>query len=205
MTEPSFDQHSRLQRDALMAEYLGSWGELRLVRVEPKADAELLHSWVTEDRARFWGMLDTTVEDVEETYRHLDLNPTQGAFLFLLNGEPLALMETYSPLHDPVGLVYPAQAEDIGMHLLLAPATRPIPHFTPVLGVALLAFLFSDPLITRVVAEPDARNQKAIRRLQATGFELGPVVQLPDKEAQLTFLTRERYARLRDIAAARRR
>ena len=42
----------------------------------------------------------------------------------VVDGEPVALFQTYEPLHDPVGEAYPARAGDIGIHLLLAPATR---------------------------------------------------------------------------------
>ncbi|WP_427017075.1 GNAT family N-acetyltransferase [Pseudarthrobacter sp. P1] len=106
------------------------------------------------------------------------------------------LFQTYEPLHDPVGEAYPAREGDIGMHLLLAPATRPLPDFTPRLVTVLIRFLFADPAKDRVVVEPDARNLKAVRRLQTTCFELGPVIQLAEKEAQLAFRTRRRFARL---------
>ena len=36
---------------------------------------------------------------------------------------------------------------------------------------------------------------KAVRRLGSTCFELGPKVQLAEKEAQMAFLTRERFER----------
>ena len=44
-----------------------------------------------------------------------------------------------------------------------------------------------------MVAEPDARNSKAIGRLVGFGFEAGPKVQLAEKEAQLVFLSRETF------------
>ncbi|WP_426988678.1 GNAT family N-acetyltransferase [Pseudarthrobacter sp. Y6] len=81
------------------------------------------------------------------------------------------------------------------VHLLLAPAIRPVPHFTPRLATSLIHYMFSVPGKDRIVVEPDARNTKALRRLDATCFELGPVIQLAEKEAQLAFLTRERFDR----------
>jgi RimJ/RimL family protein N-acetyltransferase len=42
-----------------------------------------------------------------------------------------------------------------------------------------------------VVAEPDARNDRAIARLLRSGFELGPEIDKPEKRARLLFLTRE--------------
>jgi len=40
------------------------------------------------------------------------------------------------------------------------------------------------------VAEPDARNDKAIARLVRAGFVPGPRIDLPDKRARLLFLDR---------------
>lgn len=37
------------------------------------------------------------------------------------------------------------------------------------------------------------RNEVALRRLEAEGFVFGPEIDLPDKRAQLAFLTRARF------------
>lgn len=79
------------------------------------------------------------------------------------------------------------------MHLLLAPAARPVRNFTSTLLGGLIRFLRADPAKDRVVAEPDARNTKAIGRLMTFGFAAGAWVQLAEKEAQLVFLTREGF------------
>jgi len=168
-----------------------SWGEVRIIPLVPEEDAGLIHSWVTEERARFWGMLGHSREQVLEIYRFVESLETHHAFLVTLEGEAVALFQSYEPLHDPVGETYPARAEDVGVHLLLAPATRPIPFFTPSLVNTLVEYLFTDPAIDRIVVEPDIRNDKALRRMLATGFEAGPVITLAEKEAQLAFLKRE--------------
>jgi hypothetical protein len=170
--------------------------QLRIVPLVPDEDLDLVYGWVTEERARFWGMTEYSRGDVLEVYRFLDSLETHHAFLVLLDGEPKALFQTYEPLHDPVGEAYPARVEDVGMHLLLAPATQPAPDFTPRLVSALIRFLFTDSAIDRIIVEPDARNSKAVRRLETTCFELGPVIQLTEKEAQLAFLTRERFEKI---------
>lgn len=183
---------SRLPR---YEEDLHPWGAVKIVDLDPDLDAALIHGWVSQERARFWGMLGKPAEEVRDIYRFVDSLDTHHAFLVLLEGVPVALFQTYEPLQDPVSEVYAARAEDIGMHLLLAPATRPMPHFTPRLATALINFMFTDPAIDRIVVEPDARNAKALERLKNTCFELGPVVQLAEKEAQLAFLTRAGYAK----------
>ncbi|WP_248763660.1 GNAT family N-acetyltransferase [Pseudarthrobacter sp. SSS035] len=182
-------------RTTIYTEELKGWGSLRIVPLTPAEDLDLIYQWVSQPRARFWGMTEHTREDVLGIYEFLDSLETHHAFLVVLDGEPMALFQTYEPLHDPVGEAYAAREEDIGMHLMLAPATRPVPHFTPRLATSLIQYMFSVPGKDRIVVEPDARNTKALRRLDATCFELGPVIQLAEKEAQLAFLTRERFDR----------
>ncbi|MEU3060837.1 GNAT family N-acetyltransferase [Streptomyces subrutilus] len=48
------------------------------------------------------------------------------------------------------------------------------------LMIAFMSFVFSDDRTRRVVAEPDARDEKGIAQLQRTGFVLGPEVELPE-------------------------
>lgn len=183
-------------RTTIYTEELHGWGVLRIVPLVPAEDLDLIHGWVSQPRARFWGMLEHSREDVLEIYAFLDSLDTHHAFLVVVDGEPLALFQTYEPLHDPVGEAYPAREEDIGMHLLLAPARRPIPKFTPRLVTSLIRYMFSLPGKDRIIVEPDARNAKALRRLETTCFELGPVIQLAEKEAQLGFLTRARFEKI---------
>ena len=189
--------------EAAYAEDLPGWGRLRLVQVAPSDDVDLIHSWVSEERARFWGMGSHTRAQVLEIYEFLDGLDTHHAYLIELAGEPMGLFQTYEPLHDPVGEAYPALPGDIGMHLLVAPASRHIPHFTPVLASALIRFMFSDPAKDRIIVEPDARNTKAIKRLRATCFELGPIIGLAEKDAQLASLTRTRFEAIARAAAVR--
>lgn len=180
-------------RDAVYEEELPGLGRLRLVVITPEADADLIYSWVREERARFWGMGALSRDEVRDIYSFLDGLDTHHGYLMVIGGRPVGIFQTYQPLQDPVGEAYPARQEDTGMHLLLAPAERPVQNFTPILVSRLIRFLLSDPSKDRVVAEPDARNSKAISRLVDCGFETGPTVQLAEKEAQLVFLTRDRF------------
>ncbi|NGO42702.1 GNAT family N-acetyltransferase, partial [Streptomyces ureilyticus] len=97
-------------------------GTVRVLRVEPKADLDVIHGWVTAERARFWGMGGFSKEQVLQTYELLDSLDTHHAFLAVLDGVPAALFQTYEPTADRVGECYEAEARDIGVHLLIAPA-----------------------------------------------------------------------------------
>ena len=174
------------------------FGTVRVDRIDPDADAVLIHGWVNEERARFWGMGGTTVEQVRDIYAHLDSLSTHHGYLARRDGEPVAIFQTYDPAADRVGECYDVQPGDIGVHLFLAPTSRPEPGFSGCLLKALTDFALTGR--TRAVAEPDTDNGKAIARLVRAGFVMGPEVVLPEvdlpevfipeKKARLAFLTR---------------
>ncbi len=177
-------------RHVVFAREVPGFGRVTLAAVDPDRDADLIHAWVRQERARFWGMRDAGRDRVAEIYRYVDSLPTHHAWLALRDGAPAALFQTYEPAADPVGEVYEVRPGDHGVHLLIGPPTRPVPGFTGHLLGALVAFVFADPEHRRIVAEPDARNDKALARLRRTGFVDGPLVDLPDKRARLMFLDR---------------
>ncbi|MGW1296594.1 GNAT family N-acetyltransferase [Streptomyces sp. NPDC002533] len=192
-TEPAVSAVSATPalRPAVHEQKVEGFGTVRLVPVVPAADAELLHGWVTEERARFWGMADHTLEQVREIYEFVDSLPTHHAYLALRDGVPAALFQTYEPDADPVGECYDVQPGDFGVHLLIGPADGEgaVKGYTEALLTAFIAYVFSDPAHLRVIVEPDARNEKAIARMVRIGFELGPEIQKPEKTARLAFLT----------------
>ncbi|MFJ2262336.1 GNAT family N-acetyltransferase [Streptomyces sp. NPDC087844] len=190
-------------RVAVHEEAVEGLGTIRVVPVDAEADLDVLHSWVTAERARFWGMGGFSREQVLETYRHLGSLDTHHAFLAVLDGEPAALFQTYEPEADRVGECYEVEPGDIGIHLLIGPAPEGVgrPGHSTALLSTFTAYVLRVLDRTRVVVEPDLRNEKAIARLIRQGFVLGPPivlpeidlpeVYLPEKNAQLAFLVRE--------------
>ncbi|MEH1099625.1 GNAT family N-acetyltransferase [Micromonospora sp. CPCC 205561] len=174
-------------------EKISDLGELSLVVLDPEAHAELVHGWVTEPRAAFWGMGSYSVQEVRDIYRFVDGLATHHAYLILLDDAPIGLFQTYQPEADPVGECYVVQPGDVGMHLLLSPGRNPPRNLTTTIGPTLARFLFSDPTRQRIVVEPDVRNQRALQRLEREGFTFGDEIDLPDKRARLAFLTRDRF------------
>jgi penicillin amidase len=174
-------------------ETIPGFGELTLTVVDPEAHAALLHGWVTAPGAAFWGMGDHTVAEVREIYSFVDGLSTHHAYLIGLDGTPVGLFQSYQPEADPVGERYRVRPGDVGMHLLLAPGRRPPRGLPTAIGPALARFLFRDPGHRRIVVEPDVRNRFALRRLEREGFTFAEEIDMPDKRAQLAFLTRERF------------
>ncbi|KUH36495.1 MULTISPECIES: GNAT family N-acetyltransferase [Streptomyces] len=186
-------------RPATYEQAVDGFGTVRIVPLDPDRDAPLVHAWVSEDRARFWGMREIDVAEVRDVYAHLDSLTTHHAFLVYRDGAPVALFQTYEPEADRVSECYEVQPGDIGVHLLLAPTDTPERGFSRHLLGVLTDFALRGGR-TRIVAEPDAANDKAVALLVRGGFELGPEVVLPEivlpevhlveKRARLAFLTR---------------
>ena len=179
--------------------------------VDPGADAPVHHSWVSQEYARFWGMVSATEQDVVEEYTRIADSAHHQAFLGLDDGVPAFLMERYRPESSPLADVYEVQSGDVGMHLLVSPPSGgPQPGFTTAVMQSVMAELFDDPATRRIVVEPDARNHKIHVLNQKVGFRPQRVVTLPavdpaedHKEALLSFCTREDFlATLTPILAA---
>lgn len=163
--------------------------------VDPVGDLDVIYGWVTQPRARFWGMTTYTRDEVGEVYAYLAGLTTHHAYLVHRAGSPVAIFQTYDPAHDAVGETYPVLEGDIGVHLFVAPTDRPEPGFTGRLTSYLLGVVFADPTVQRIVAEPDIANAASLARAERMGLQRGAVVELPDKTAQLAFVTRAELLR----------
>ena len=191
------------QRTPVHEQVLDGFGTVRVLPLDPKADAEVIHRWAAEERAAFWGMNGLTRDQVEEIYAHMDTLDTHHAYLVVKDGEPAALLQTYEPEADRVSECYPVEPGDIGVHLLLAPAGPDGARagWTAALVSAIASYVLLGLDRRRVVVDPDVANEKAVSRFLRQGFEAGPVVtlpeidlpdvHLPEKRAQLAFLRRE--------------
>ncbi|MEU9392569.1 GNAT family N-acetyltransferase [Streptomyces sp. NPDC048324] len=162
--------------------------------LDPLKDAELLHSWVTHPKAAFWMMQDARLEDVERAYREIAADEHHHALLGLdADGVPAFLMERYDPAHRELVGLYEPLPGDVGMHFLTPPTDTPVHGFTRAVITAVMAHLFEDPAVRRVVVEPDVAN-KAVHALNAAvGFVPEREIQKPEKKALLSFCTRERF------------
>ncbi|MFC9062274.1 GNAT family N-acetyltransferase [Streptomyces sp. NPDC057074] len=190
-------------RTPLHEQHLDGFGTVRVLPLDAAEDAGVIHRWVSEERAEFWGMTELTRDQVEAVYAHMDTLDTHHARLVVKDGEPVALLQTYEPGADRVSECYAVEPGDIGVHLLLAPpgARGARPGWTAALAGALMAYVLLGLDRTRIVVDPDIGNEKAIARFLRQGFTAGPAVvlpvvdlpdvHLPEKKAQLAFLRRE--------------
>ncbi|MGX1512750.1 GNAT family N-acetyltransferase [Streptomyces collinus] len=190
-------------RTPVHEQHLDGFGTVRILPLDPAADAAVVHGWVSEERAAFWGMNGLTRRQVTDVYAHMATLDTHHAFLVVKDDDPAALLQTYDPAADRVSECYDTEPGDIGVHLLLAPAGTggARPGWTAALSGALMAYVLLGLGRTRIVVDPDVDNEKAIARFLKQGFTTGPAVvlpevdlpdvYLPEKKAQLAFLRRE--------------
>ncbi|GGS88710.1 GNAT family N-acetyltransferase [Streptomyces chromofuscus] len=196
MTDPYAD------RTAVHEQVVDGLGTVRVLPLDAQGDAEVVHGWVSQERAAFWGMNGLTRDDVAGIYAHMDTLDTHHAYLVVKDGEPAALFQTYEPEADRVSECYEVRPGDIGVHLLLAPAHPGGARagWTAGLLLALTSYVLLTLGRQRIVVDPDVRNDKAIDRFLRQGFVAGPKVvlpeinlpdvHLPEKHAQLAFLPR---------------
>lgn len=204
MSEQQTTARERVQ-EWVHEQMVDGFGAVRIRPLDPQADVDVdvVHRWVGEERAAFWGMNGLTRDQVAEIYAHMDTLDTHHAFLVVRDGAPVALLQTYEPEADRVSECYEVRPGDIGVHLLLAPAGAGggRPGWTSALLTVMTSYVFGTLDRQRVVVDPDVRNEKAIARFLKQGFAAGPAVVLPEidlpevhiprKEAQLAFLARE--------------
>lgn len=164
-----------------------------------ETDAKMLHSWVVLDYAVFWGMQNYTLEAVEEEYKTILKSKYYDVYVGCYNNTPSFILERYHPLKDAIGNTYNAKESDCGIHIIVAPLQEKIQHFTWYVFTAIMDFIFQNKYVQRILVEPDIRNKKMFALCQRVGFLLDKVVELPHKTAQLAFLERPVYERLKLI------
>lgn len=157
-------------------------------------DIPRIYDWVIRDYAHYWNMQQKTYEEVEAFYVGLTQSGHARAYMGLHEGVPAFLVEVYDPAHDQVGEHYEVKSGDRGMHVLVGPAERPLSGFTLAVMRTIMMFLFRDPGTSRVVVEPDIRNEKIHVLNRLVGFTYDRPVTFREKTAHLAFCTRDQYA-----------
>ena len=169
-------------------------GDIELRPVDADADAALLHRWVTDPKAVFWMMQETSVADVRREYRRIAENDGHEAFIGSVDREPTFLVERYDPGRSELAEHRRFGPGDVGMHVLVAPTARPVPGFTAAVMAETMRFCFADPAVERVVVEPDARNDRIAALNADAGFVVEEQLDLHDKTAVLSTCTRAQFA-----------
>ncbi|EAY27071.1 GNAT family N-acetyltransferase [Microscilla marina] len=174
-----------------------SLGRFDLRPFSLEKDTAFLHEWVNQPYAQYWGMLNSSVQEVHEAYRDLLATPGYEIYVAFWQGKPVFMTECYDPTHDLLANYYEVQPGDRGMHVLVAPPDQKIKGFTWAVFTTVMDFLFANEGVKRVVVEPDLRNDKIHALNKRAGFVYNKVLTLPHKTAHLAFCTHAQYTAAR--------
>ncbi|PTT80624.1 N-acetyltransferase [Pelomonas sp. HMWF004] len=162
-------------------------------RLAIPGDIPLIHGWFQQEHAKFWCLQGASVGEVLDLYTAQLASGFRGAHLGTLDGEPVVLAESYDPRFDQLADHYAVQPGDLGMHICVAPAHRPIRGFTRRVFQAVMDLMFDGLGASRVVVEPDAHNEKIHVLNKTFGFVYRRDIQLREKVASLALCTRADY------------
>ena len=150
-------------------------------------DLYRVHDWMNRDHViPFWDLA-RPVEGIRDYIEENINDAHQIPYIGCLDGEPMSYWEAYSVPGDIVGRYYDADPADRGVHLLIGPPEYLGRGLALPLLRAMTAFQFSYPHTQRIVAEPDARNERMIHVFERCGYVKQKEIDLPDKRAALMF------------------
>lgn len=156
-------------------------------------DVALVHKWMNEDHVHPFWQLNIPFDRFENHFRKALLDAHQTLYLGMIDGEVMSYWEAYWVEGDVIENAYASKAYDQGIHLLIGEKDYLGSGFALPLLRAMVRFQFQYDATTKVVAEPDIRNDKMIHIFEKCGFTPMAPIKLPDKQAQLMFCEREAF------------
>jgi len=162
-------------------------------------DIPLLHDWLNRDYARFWGLQGQSLAQINANFAATLARPSCEVLIGAVaaTGEPKFMFESYDIRFDRMSPYLDARPGDRGFHVCLGPPEPPLPAAAYYALQGLSTWIFRDPGVQRLVAEPDVRNHKVLVRLAQAGFSFGRVIHMPHKTAVLSYLSRADFERTR--------
>jgi acetyl CoA:N6-hydroxylysine acetyl transferase len=133
------------------------------------SDVELVHGWMQERHVAPWWELAGPRERVGSYLRAQAALEHLECWIASEDERPFAYVETYEAIADPLGAHYAALPGDRGLHLLVGPPELLGGGAARRLGRHLLTWLLAQPQVTRVVCEPDVRNERMLAYCRALG------------------------------------
>ena len=169
--------------------------------MDPVAHTPIIRAWLNHPKSEYWEMLTADDAEVAQMIRDAETGAPYGMRLGYVDDVPQFLFELYDPtiseLADPsTGYVH--ADGDIGMHLLVAPTEDRIPGFTAEVMLHIMRTAFFTADASRVVVEPDVRNDNVQRLNAAVGFVVAGDYPVGNKTARLSYCTRESFVEATD-------
>ncbi|MEM9339297.1 MAG: GNAT family N-acetyltransferase [Bacteroidota bacterium] len=181
--------------ETLYRKSIPTFGEVGFRHLHLEQDVPIIHEWVTQPYAVYWGMNGFTLEETMKAHQELLARPDYDILIGTRSDKAIFMMECYKASEDIIGSYYDALPGDYGMHILISPPEQGhrIHHFTWNVFSCVMDFLFNNPKVERVIVEPDVRNEKIHVLNKRAGFQYQKIIQLPHKTAHLACCTRQDY------------
>lgn len=155
-------------------------------------DLEMVHHWFNQAHTKSIWKMDGPIRNLELFYRTLLPGDVSHSFIGETNGIPTFTMEPYWPMRDAVGAYYDALPTDYGTHLLIAPADK-AKKYSHSTGQAVLDFLFAHATVGKVIGEAAVESRAMHIFATRLGYKFQRVINMPHKNANLTYCFREWY------------
>ncbi|RBI62453.1 N-acetyltransferase [halophilic archaeon] len=160
--------------------------------VDLDRDLGRLHRWLGSEHVKPYWQLDLPLpafrEELREKLEDDHLTPYVGC----LDHVPMSYWECYWAADDALANHYDADPNDQGVHLLVGPEEYLGHGYALPLLRAVVAMQFRHPETRRVVAEPDARNERARRVFERCGFRDEGEFRFDEREKDATLLVCDR-------------
>lgn len=158
-------------------------------------DLGRLHAWLGSDHVKPYWQLDLPLPAFHDRLAEKLADDHLTPYVGCLDYVPMSYWECYWAADDDVANHYDAHPADQGVHLLIGPEEYLGNGYALPLMRAVVAMQFRHPDTNRVIAEPDARNERAIRVFERCEFESRKEFHFneAEKDALLMMCNRERF------------
>ncbi len=158
-----------------------------------QTDLSLIHNWVNQPYSkRFWQM-QGDIDLLYNTYTNILSSSYTHSFIGTLDNVPICLIDVYLVIIDELKVHIYVNADDCGLHLLMAPPRLLLKNLSYYALREFVAYIFSFPVATTLYVEPDCKNILANKLALKTGFQFQNTIQLSYKTANLYSLTKENF------------
>ncbi|AQL42891.1 GNAT family N-acetyltransferase [Halorientalis sp. IM1011] len=177
---------------------------ISLRRATMERDLGRLHTWLGSDHVKPYWQLDLPLPAFRDQFAAKLADEHLTPYVGCLDHVPASYWECYWAAEDDVANHYDADPADQGLHLLVGPTEFLGQGYAVPLLQAVVAMQFRHADTDRVIAEPDARNERAIGVFEQCGFEPRAEFHFPEagKDALLMICDRDEFESPADPTAA---
>ncbi|MFC7006803.1 GNAT family N-acetyltransferase [Halalkalicoccus salilacus] len=172
-----------------------------LRQASPERDLGRLHAWLGSEHVKPYWQLDLPLPAFRDRLVEKLADDHLTPYVGCLDHVPMSYWECYWAADDDVANHYDAKPTDQGVHLLIGPEEYLGHGYALPLMRAVVAMQFRHPETDRVIAEPDARNERVIHVFETCGFEPRKEFRFDEAEKDALLLVCERDTFESDVLA----